>query len=161
MKQFPQARTKEIIVQELPGEVLIYDQRRQKAHCLNETSAFVWKHCDGQTSISELAALFAEAEHGPAEEPVIRLALDQLASRHLLDADSNLPRLSVNLSRRTAIRAIVAAVVLLPLVTSVSAGDNIQVVSCKANGVGCESGSECCSGCCLQTCQPPANCLRG
>ena len=44
------ARHDELVVQELPDEVLVYDLRKHKAHCLNQTAAFVWNHCNGQAS---------------------------------------------------------------------------------------------------------------
>ncbi len=45
---FPIARKKDVVVQELPDEVLIYDLKSNKAMCLNEISAFVWHNCDGK-----------------------------------------------------------------------------------------------------------------
>jgi hypothetical protein len=41
----------------VPDEVLIYDLKQHKAHCLNKTAALVWNHCDGETSVSEMATL--------------------------------------------------------------------------------------------------------
>ena len=38
----PRRRKDEIIVQELNGEVLIYDLKSNKAICLNEVSSLVW-----------------------------------------------------------------------------------------------------------------------
>ncbi len=48
----PLARKNELIIQELPEELLVYDLARHKAHCLNKTSAFIWKHCDGETTVA-------------------------------------------------------------------------------------------------------------
>jgi len=55
----PKARTADLIVKELPEEVLIYDLKRDRAHCLNLTAAAVWKYCDGQTSPAEIARRLA------------------------------------------------------------------------------------------------------
>ena len=46
--QVPVARKQGLVVQEMPDEVLIYDLDTNKAHCLNQTAAFVWKSCDGK-----------------------------------------------------------------------------------------------------------------
>ena len=54
----PRARNRELIIREMPDEVLVYDMDRQKAHCLNHTSAFIWKHCDGKRTVKEMALLF-------------------------------------------------------------------------------------------------------
>jgi hypothetical protein len=55
LKDYPHSRTKELVVQELKGELLIYDLSTNKAFCLNETSALVWQLCDGKSSISEIS----------------------------------------------------------------------------------------------------------
>jgi hypothetical protein len=52
----PLAREEGLVIQELPGELLIYDLNNHKAHCLNQTAAFIWKHCDGMTTVCEMAA---------------------------------------------------------------------------------------------------------
>jgi hypothetical protein len=59
----PFARTHQLIVQEVPDEVLVYDLDRHKAHCLNRTSAIVWKHCDGKTTVAEAKRLLERAGH--------------------------------------------------------------------------------------------------
>ncbi|PYS79821.1 MAG: hypothetical protein DMF70_12375, partial [Acidobacteria bacterium] len=51
----PLARKEGLVIQELPDEVLVYDLDRDRAHCLNETAAFVWQRCDGRTSTVEIA----------------------------------------------------------------------------------------------------------
>ena len=53
----PCRREKDLIVRQLSDETLVYDLKRDKAHCLNPTAAAVWRHCDGRTSVSQLAAL--------------------------------------------------------------------------------------------------------
>ena len=51
----PQARQEGLIVQELSEEVLVYDQQRHQAHCLNQTAAVVWRQCDGRRGAQEVA----------------------------------------------------------------------------------------------------------
>ena len=41
--QYPVARKSGLVVQEMPDEVLVYDLNSNKAHCLNQTAASVWK----------------------------------------------------------------------------------------------------------------------
>jgi hypothetical protein len=55
--QFPTARTSGLVVQDVPNEVLVYDLESNKAHCLNQTAAMVWRACDGKTSVPEIARL--------------------------------------------------------------------------------------------------------
>ena len=84
----PHARTESLLVEELSEETLVYDEERHKAHCLNPTAAFVWHHCDGQTSVSELARLLEDELGIPANEEVVWLALDRLERVHLLEERS-------------------------------------------------------------------------
>jgi hypothetical protein len=51
----PKARSEGIIIREVDGELLVYDRLRDRAHCLNETAAAVWKLCDGRATASEIA----------------------------------------------------------------------------------------------------------
>lgn len=43
----PKSRRENIVVQEFDDEVLIYDLERDRAFCLNKTSAVVWRACNG------------------------------------------------------------------------------------------------------------------
>src|SRR4051794_24438190 len=79
----PKAREEGLLVEELADETMVYDQKRHKAHCLNRTAALVWRHCDGQTSVSQLVTLLRKLEL-PAEEELVWLALDRLEKAHLL-----------------------------------------------------------------------------
>jgi hypothetical protein len=56
----PLARREAIITKEVDGELLVYDVTRDKAHCLNETAAAVWRLCDGRTSVAAIAARLTE-----------------------------------------------------------------------------------------------------
>ncbi len=43
----PLARKADLVTKEVADEVLVYDLKSHKAHCLNQTAALVWKYCDG------------------------------------------------------------------------------------------------------------------
>jgi hypothetical protein len=121
---FPRARHARLTVRELPDETLVYDQERHKGHCLNATAALVWRHCDGKTSLDELARRVArELRLGRGREAaaaeLVGLALEQLGRRHLLDeAPAPLPE-ARRLSRRDALKKLALAAV-LPLVMTVA-----------------------------------------
>lgn len=112
----PLARRENLSVRELAEETLIYDTKQHKLHCLNSTAAWIWRHCDGKTSVDELARLLHLELSLPQSEEVVRLALDQLARRHLL-AEA-LPPLTemARLSRRDALKKFVIAGLALPIV---------------------------------------------
>ena len=60
------------IVEPLINEVMIYDQKRNKAFCLNQKAAFVWQHCDGATTIDQLTALLQQVSSEPVDGAVTR-----------------------------------------------------------------------------------------
>jgi hypothetical protein len=61
----PKARTADLVINDLTDEVLVYDLKRDKAHCLNPTAAAVWKLCDGKSSAAEIAGrLFSQTADG-------------------------------------------------------------------------------------------------
>ena len=82
--ELPHARDEELAVQELADEVLVYDLKRHKAHCLNPAVARIWKRCDGKTTVAELARHLGEAEESAIAEEAVWVALEQLSKAHLL-----------------------------------------------------------------------------
>src|SRR5262249_18534205 len=81
----PEKRRDGLVVKELPDEILVYDLERHKAHCLNPAAAFVFKHCNGERTVAELARLLRR-EIGPsAHESWVHAALDHLDKAHLLE----------------------------------------------------------------------------
>jgi hypothetical protein len=120
----PQARHDDVLVEELDGETLVYDLRRHKAHCLNPTAAFVWRRCDGHTSVAEIAALLPGALSVPAEEALVWLALQRLEQLQLLRAPvlAQAPAGAL-ISRRMMLRRLGVAggaALVLPVVTSIT-----------------------------------------
>ena len=117
----PMARQETLVVREIAGELVVYDREQHRAHRLNRAATLVWRHCDGRTSVAELAALLEQELDIPADEAVVWLALDRLEKAHLLrDA---LARHAV-LTRRQVVRDLGlagAAGLLLPIVTSIAA----------------------------------------
>ena len=143
----PEARKEGLVVQHLSDEVLIYDQRRYKGHCLNQTAALVWKHCDGKTSASEIAHLLEEELKTPVKEEVVWLALEQLGKTHLLNKRVTLAQ--QGMTRRDLMKRIsLAAAVALPVVMSITAPTAVQAATCKNSGQPCGTGAECCTSVC-------------
>ena len=156
--QKPLARHDGLVIQEMPDEVLVFDLETNKAHCLNQTAAFVWKACDGNNSVAEITRLFGSQSGKPVEEDLIWLAIDQLSDNNLLaeqiKADFK------NQTRREVIKKIgLAAVIALPLVSSLIAPTAAWAVACSAstNTTPCTQGvgGVCCNGVC---CQGAINC---
>jgi hypothetical protein len=141
----PKARRKALVVNEFPDEVVIYDLKSNQAHCLNQTSGFVWRHCDGRTSIAKLTEMLGDQMQTSVDEQVVWLALDQLASYDLLQERISLPFGMTKISRRQVVRTLGAAAILAPLVTSIIAPTAAQAASCLPEGSACTFDGDCCS----------------
>jgi hypothetical protein len=130
---YPRARQKDLVVQEMPGEVLVYDLASNKAHCLNETSATVWRACDGSTSVEEIVKEFEKNAGAKVTEDLVWLAIDQLSENGLLEAGIT-PRFAGQ-SRRDVLKKIgLASIVALPIVASLVAPKNaMAATSCTCN----------------------------
>jgi len=158
MKHFPKARKDNVITRELGDEVLIYDRSRDKALCLNQTAAFVWKQCDGRTSIAQIANRLGSEMSSDFEtqidERLVWYAISRLRREHLLEDQVEIPRrvlasLNGHLDRRQVMRALgLTAIVAVPLVTSIIAPTAAQAATCLGTGGTCTSGAQCCSGIC-------------
>jgi hypothetical protein len=106
------------------GELVVYDQKRHRVHILNRTSALVWRHCDGQTTVADMATLLHSELNLPADEEVVWLALRKLERAHLLRERLMRPAGAAGITRLEAIRKLRVAgiaAVLLPVVTSIVA----------------------------------------
>ena len=142
----PRARTEDLVVSEVDGEVLIYDTRRHRAHCLNGPAASVWQHCDGQRSVEELAAMVQPTDGTEAE--IVQFALRQLDRAHLLE--DRLEETSGQITRQQLLRKAGktgAAVALLPVVASIVSPTIAAAASCVPKGSSCSGLTSCCSGC--------------
>jgi hypothetical protein len=51
----PKARQEGLVLQEVGDEVVVYDKESHRFHSLDPSTALVWRHCDGQTSIPAIA----------------------------------------------------------------------------------------------------------
>jgi hypothetical protein len=107
------------IVEQLLNEVMIYDQKRNKAFCLNQKAAFVWQHCDGATTIDELTALLQQVSSEPVDGAVIQFALETLAADGLLEPTTFESRVPAGMTRRSLVQRFgLSAAMSLPLVTA-------------------------------------------
>lgn len=59
----PRAGTelREVLVREIDGELVILDRCRGVVHQLNETATLVWKGCDGERTVREIAGELSRA----------------------------------------------------------------------------------------------------
>ena len=144
----PLARKEGLVIQELPDEVLVYDLDRDRAHCLNQTAAFVWQHCDGRATTDQIASSLSNKLNAPVDEKIVWFAVDQLRRNHLM-TDSVVPKVLSGMNRRQMVQALgLAAAVALPVVASIVAPTPAQASTCLGTGAACTASAQCCSGVC-------------
>jgi hypothetical protein len=136
--QNPMARQTGLVVQEMPDEVLVYDLDTNKAHCLNQSAALVWKSCDGKNSVMDIVREFESTGAGQVSEDFVWLAIDQLNENGLLENKVS-PRFHGQ-SRRQVLKTIgLASIVAVPVIASLVAPQNaLGSVSCR-----CTSNAQC------------------
>jgi len=140
----PVSRQRELVIQKIDNEFLVYDLRTNKAHHLTETAAFIWQHCDGKNSISDLKTLVENKFDTKINEDFIWLALDQLNRENLLEG--KIP--SYGISRREVLKKIgVAAMVALPIVASLSVPNTALATSTCGNICSPANPKTCAPGC--------------
>ena len=148
--QNPMARQNGLVVQEMPDEVLVYDLDTNKAHCLNQSAAFVWKSCDGNNSIMDIVKQFESNGSGKVTEDFVWLAIDQLNENGLLESKAA-PKFPGQ-SRRQVLKTIgLASMVAIPVIASLVAPQKaLGTVSCV-----CTQASQCAT---QTSCPSTTNC---
>jgi plasmid maintenance system antidote protein VapI len=148
----PQARRDGLVVRELPDEVLVYDLESHKAHCLNSTAAAVWRLCDGETTVADMAFRLAREVGEPVDEDVVWLALEDLSRLELLER--KVVRAESGLSRAQLVRrvGVVTATLAIPAVLSLG----VPTASAALCNDVCAGNPDCPASCpnCVGTCQP-------
>lgn len=82
----PLARTAQLLTEPIDDELVVYDERRAVAFRLNHTAASVWRNCDGEHSVSELAQLLEVEVEELVDEELVLVALDDLDEHGLLES---------------------------------------------------------------------------
>lgn len=140
MNKLPKARNENIVVQNLPQEVLIYDLATDRAFCLNETLHAVFIACDGKTTFEEL-----KRRHHLTDD-LIHFALDELRANDLLADSTGGDSYFGGLSRREVIKRVaLTSMVAVPVISGLIAPRAAQAASsnvCSPVACTCSVGSE-------------------
>lgn len=161
----PLARQNGLVTCEVADELLVYDLFQTKAHHLNSAAALVWRHCDGQTRVPEIARVL-NSKHGMTlSNEAVWFALEQLERAQLLvtvgistPAAHGRPSASRQspgsvLTRCELIKwAGVAGAMGMPLVSSIAIPTAAEAAACSGRGRACSpdgANSVCCSGTCV------------
>jgi hypothetical protein len=159
----PISRQDNIVIQELRDEILIYDLQKNKALCLNQTSAMIWQECDGHQSVAEIARKLSRNLKSKVSEDLVWMALSQFKADNLLDKNNDFVTPLDGLTRREVVRRIgFASIVAIPVISAIVAPTAMLAQSggqCfAANNTGSDSSPGCsclgtfdCCGICSAT----------
>jgi hypothetical protein len=120
----PRARRDGIVVEEVEGELLLYDQRTDEAHRLNGTAAALWRVLDGTQTVPELVEVLNAQVGDVADEDLVMVTLDELGEANLLEDHAEREAEQRRVSRRRFIRrvgVVGTAALALPVVRSIVA----------------------------------------
>ena len=115
MHDFPLARSTRLLVEELDGDLLVYDQDADTAHALTDQVARVWQCCDGKATAEDIARDLA------LDHVTVSRALDELERCDLLLK----PMVLTGHTRRDAMMRAMkvgAAAASAPLISSMAIG---------------------------------------
>jgi len=120
-RQRPRSIRQDIAVQPIGTEILLYDERRHMAFCLNESSAAIWKLADGERTVEAIGEAASAQLKTPLSGELVLFALGQLREDGLLEQDS-LAEAEAPISRRALLRTLgVSGALLLPMVAAIVA----------------------------------------
>jgi hypothetical protein len=147
----PKGKEHDLVVQELDGELLIYDLQSNKAYCLNETAARIFKSCDGKTSLGDMIMQIGD-------EDLVWLGLNDLRKQKLIEHDLPTPAKFEGMSRRTVVKHIgLSSLLAVPVIASMVAPAAAQAGT--VCGIPCSNSSTCMvPGSACGNCGPDMSC---
>ena len=111
-----------LLVQDLNDETLIYDLTNNKSYCLNSTAKIVFNACNGKTAFDDLKI------QTNLPDEIIYLSLDELKSNDLVETNYVSPFSGMN--RREVIRKVgLASMIALPVISSLIAPNAASAAS--------------------------------
>lgn len=142
----PKARNKNLIVQQMGEETIIYDSGRHEAISLSRIAASVWRLCDGERSAEDIAIALKDTG---VELEQIQLTLERLSRSKLLQAPYRAPAVTfMKTNRRDVLKKLGATSAFgAPLIASITAPTAAQAASCVPPGGMCSDISDCCDDC--------------
>jgi hypothetical protein len=128
-RETPRSVRNRVSIQRIGAETLVYDERRHKAFCLNETSSVIWRLANGERTVAQITAAAALELNAPVTEGIVLFALDELHRDGLIEPSNSSVAYST-ISRREALQRLgVAGALLLPAVAAIVAPTAAQAYS--------------------------------
>jgi hypothetical protein len=137
-ENYPKARTEQILIEEIEDEAVAYDLQTNVAHALKPLAAAVFSCADGSNSVADIATQVSHRLGEPVSSDEVEDALAQLENVSLLERPSLDALTQDPISRRTALKAFLAAGAGTFLITSVAAP---AALAGSGGSSGCTTGA--------------------
>lgn len=138
----PRARTDRVFAEQVEDEAVVYDLDTNVAHALKPLAAAVFTYADGEHTVAEIAELTSSRLGEKVSSEQVEEALAQLENVSLIERPSLDVLTHDPISRRTALKAFLAAGAGTFLVTSVAAPAALACdCSPASSGIMCATNS--------------------
>jgi hypothetical protein len=151
------------VVRAVGSETIVYDTRTHKAHCLGPEAAAVWRECDGQRSVFDIAGRARLAGGDPIDDTSVTVALRRLERAGLIEGQvsrtaGGLEGSSEHVAgRRAALRRVAALAGLTVLSLAVPTPEAAAATCTRQVFQTCQRSADCCPtnqggpACCVNT----------
>jgi hypothetical protein len=128
-REAPRSIQQEISVQRIGTETLVYDERRHRAYCLNESSSLVWMLANGERTIAEIREAASVELKTPVSEEFVLYAIAELRRDGLMQSPA-VSEVGPTITRRAMLQRLGAGgMLLLPAIASIVAPTAAQAYS--------------------------------
>jgi len=121
---------KNLLVEPLPGETLVYDLDGHRAHCLNPDAASLLEWADGTRTVEDLRRALEEGGAEGVTDSAVLLGLERLHRAGLVDwhppADAEETSISESPTRREVLRTMGRMGLFFPMVMTIRAPQGAQ-----------------------------------
>lgn len=114
----PKAIRDRFFAEDLGDETVVYNSTSREARSLNSTASYVWKQCDGKTSMDEIGNRVASRFEVKEGAEIAALAVEELRSAGMIECAPSGSGLGRSVSRRALLGKLAVASVLLPVVSA-------------------------------------------
>ena len=141
---YPEARSHDLIINDLETDTLIYDEQRHHIHSLNHVSRTVWRLCNGQRPVDELTRLAGHQLGIPLTEADTRIALSKLSDARLLTSQLPPESRQSTISRRALGKRAAALAVVISISAPTAAAAASPNRNCVEYSNECSTSDDCC-----------------
>jgi hypothetical protein len=118
---YPQKIERNILTQKVGDELLLYDEERHQAFCLNPVCTSVWTLCDGNSSLTAIARAASSESSVAVDEQIVMLAIQELRRDGLVEPLQEAIAIPT-ISRRDVVQRLgKGAAILIPMVVAIAA----------------------------------------